>query len=267
MTTRYLALVLLAVAFSVSTKAQDSLHLFPIVENDKLGFIDVTGQQRIASQFVGYACSVRSLPQFSEGLAPVNVGDRVAYIDQTGKIAFQLSAHHVDPYPFHEGVALLQLRTFLVGVPDDWVWIDRNGKLLHVEATGLPAEFHEGLMKRQTGQYWGYVDHSFQWAIAPQFENAEDFSGGLALVHLKTGRKSDWAFIDRSGGIIFKSEDRYLEASSFSNGLARVSRLPLSGPLAHQEFIGFLDDKGMKPSPQYSAGPLSGSQTAVHSPA
>jgi len=236
--------LLFLLTLPVLASGQTTSRLYPIVERDRLGFIDSRGKEIIAAQFTGYECSFRTLPQFSEGLAPVQDGSKLGYIDQTGKFVFVLPPHFMDPHPFREGVALVRISTYLLKVPDQWAWIDRTGHLLHATVMGLPTEFHEDLMRSQTGQYWGYLDHSFQWAIPPRFQRAEDFSDGLALVSMLNGSKPEWAYIDKTGSVVFKEGSDYSTASNFAEGLARVMVTPGDGPRAHHSLVEFVDHTG-----------------------
>jgi hypothetical protein len=94
----------------------------------------------------------------------------------------------------------------------------------------MPTDFHEGLLRLLDHHKWGYVDHDFHWVIRPQFQNAEDFSEGLALVWIDTGSSSDWAYIDTTGAIVFQQNGQSLSASSFSGGVARINVVvPTSG--------------------------------------
>jgi len=250
---QWLLPLLLGLTFSQTLAAQDRLHLYPIVKDDKLGFIDSKGQERIAPQFEGYACSFRILPQFSEGLARVESGRRLGYIDQTGRFAFVLSPQAVGPEQalfdearaFHEGIAVA--RTFPIGmrIADKLVWIDRNGHVVFAKDDDqLPTEFHEGLLRLVEGSRWGYVDHDFHWVIRPQFQSAEDFSEGVALVRIETGSNAGLAYIDKTGAIVFRGEGQCFAARSFSGGLARINVVPTSGPKAMQSWIEFVDHAG-----------------------
>ena len=67
---------------------------------------------------------------------------------------------------------------------------------------------------------WGYIDKTGGIVIDPQFDEADKFSEGLALVKvggLMTGRRG---YIDKTGTIVIKLQ--YEFADSFSDGLAAV---------------------------------------------
>lgn len=92
---------------------------------------------------------------------------------------------------------------------------------------------------------WGYIDESGKFAIQPQFEFAEYFSEGLALV--RVGGK--WGYINESGAFVINPqfEDYYFNGRlNFHEGLAAVS-----GKLAQSDgsnksgtAIGFIDKTG-----------------------
>lgn len=69
--------------------------------------------------------------------------------------------------------------------------------------------------KQNKDGLWGYVDNKTnQWIIAPKFENAYDFSDGVACVYLN-GKAG---FIAISGNFVI--EPKFEEADwTFSNGL------------------------------------------------
>lgn len=190
--------------------AQDRQHLYPIVKDEKIGFIDSRGQERIPAQFERGECSLGMLPQFSEGLARVEIGRRLVYIDEDGKSVFVLSPESVDPKqtlfieaePFHEGIAAAATSGSGIGVGQKRIWIDRSGHVVFAkDRDQLVTEFHDGLLRLLDHHKWGYVDHNFHWVIPPQFQGAEDFSEGLALVGTATGSDSYGAYIDKTGAI------------------------------------------------------------------
>jgi len=63
---------------------------------------------------------------------------------------------------------------------------------------------------------WGYQDKSGTFIVPPQFDRAERFSEGLAVV----GLKEKFGYIDMSGHIAIPV--RFVHAASFSEGLALV---------------------------------------------
>ncbi len=249
MVRRCLLLFLLGLTVLHAGRAQDAPHLYPIVENGKLGFIDASGKEAIPPRFEGYEC-FRPLTQFSEGLAPVHIdaaSERWGYIETTGKLVLTLPAHYSIRLDlngaFHEGVANVTITSSPTGGGlDRWAWIDRAGRLLYPSVNLSGTEFHEGLMRSRSLQLWGYVDDSFQWVIPPQFHTAEDFHEGIALVSSRNSSPDGWAYIDTSGKILFKDERKYRLSypRSFSDGLAG---LQVDLPDSH-EYFEFVDPNG-----------------------
>lgn len=79
------------------------------------------------------------------------------------------------------------------------------------------------------GQSYGYVDQTGEWAIQPEFEFANDFSEGLAVVE----QDGKFGYINPSGQIVV--EPAYDFAESFANGLALV---------AVEGKFGYIDEAG-----------------------
>jgi hypothetical protein len=57
--------------------------------------------------------------------------------------------------------------------------VDRKPETTRLLATGNSSE---GLVRVQTDDGWGFMDHTGKMVICPQFDSAGDFRGGLALV-------------------------------------------------------------------------------------
>lgn len=95
----------------------------------------------------------------------------------------------------------------------------------------------------------GYVNGSGQLVINPQFDAAEDFHEGRAVVCL--GKPCSWwespgdslyGYIDVSGKVIVTPQ--YASASSFSEGLASVCKGECSGPNTTKSSRGYIDRDG-----------------------
>jgi len=81
---------------------------------------------------------------------------------------------------------------------------------------------------------WGYIDRNGKIAIKPQFDRAEKFSEGLAVVSV-AGQKG---FINKQGKFVVNP--KFWFAGSFIEGLAPVS-IGRSDPT----FTGYIDHKGV----------------------
>jgi hypothetical protein len=84
---------------------------------------------------------------------------------------------------------------------------------------------------RIKGKY-GYIDRSGKMVIPPQFEDAEPFSEGLALISFDSNQ---WSYIDKSGKIVINGE-KFVIARGFSEGLAAA--------MEKNEKYGFIDKTG-----------------------
>lgn len=98
---------------------------------------------------------------------------------------------------------------------------------------------------------WGYVNGSGQLVINPQFDYAEEFQEGRALVCLGTPcswwdppapNDSLWGFIDTSGKVVVTPQ--YPSASSFSEGLASVCTGDCSSNPTKPFSRGYIDREG-----------------------
>lgn len=120
-------------------------------------------------------------------------------------------------------------------------FIDRTGKLViplkfpPFYFARFGREFSDGMARIQvdagrspttafTKYRYGYVDMSGTLAIPPQFEEAEDFSEGLAIVKMHTEREGyrtvqdRYGYIDKTGRMAIPA--KFYAAGNFSEGLA-----------------------------------------------
>ena len=90
-------------------------------------------------------------------------------------------------------------------------------------------DFHEGLVKVRVlvgdDYKFGYLDKFGKIAIPIIYENAYDFSEGLAFVE-KDGK---WGFIDKNGRTIIPFIYDTSSGASFHNGIAAVKKDGKSG--------------------------------------
>ena len=106
--------------------------------------------------------------------------------------------------------------------------IKRNGKFGYINKKGevvLPCEyddaddFSEGLAKVKVKDSYGYIDNTGEIIINCIFDNkAGDFSEGFARVRVK----GKYGFINKSGQVVIPC--KYDDAGSFSDGLARIKK-------------------------------------------
>lgn len=103
----------------------------------------------------------------------------------------------------------------------DFVFYKPDGSLAIQEKFDDAKPFYRGFAPVKKGKQWGFIDTSGKWVIQPQYQNAWQFSEGLALVQMneKNAVNNRYAFIDSTGTIIippmFDEPDNYY----FSNGI------------------------------------------------
>lgn len=163
----------------------NGIDLFPIEIDKKYGFINKIGMIIIEPKF-DYS------EDFYDGLAYVKIVNKKGFIDDTGKMIFEMP--------------------------------EKTGKHNF-------GEFPDGLLAifTETNDGWGAENYGFinkegEISIPQQYDEANDFSEGLAEVCKKfkeTDEKTDWqcGFIDTTGKMIFKTG---FGAKNFSEGLAAV---------------------------------------------
>lgn len=118
-------------------------------------------------------------------------------------------------------------------------YTDSSGKFVIKPQFEWADVFHNGMAVVILGGNMGYIDPTGKFIIKPEFDMIYSFSGDLAMIK-DNGR---YGFIDRSGRLVV--EPRYEAAESFSNGFAPVK---LNGRW------GFINQNGeMVIEPQYSS--------------
>lgn len=189
----------------------------------KWGYIDRAGKLVLPMRFT-------HAEDFSEGLAGVRDGERGGFIDHQGKFVFDVSLDVT--LGFHEGMAGVLWKGTLA-------YFDRTGKKLAPPADFGPKSnsFSEGLVPISVGGKWGFMDRAGKLVIPAKFEDAENFSAGLAPVKVhneetvwcpadesgnRSGATMMWGYIDKSGETVIPAV--FNSADPFSEGLAAVSK-------------------------------------------
>lgn len=206
---------------AVNTGQKRIPNLGLISDPGKWGYLDKTGKLVIPLKFT-------HAEDFSEGLAAVTDRDRGGFIDHTGKMIFEVPLDVT--LGFHEGVVGVQLRGNIA-------YFDRTGKKLPIATDYGPKSnsFSEGLLPISTKGKWGFVDWAGKLVIAPRFEDAGDFSEGLAPVKIsseettwcppdpsgsRSGFTMKWGYIDHIGRLVVPAQ--FESAAPFSEGLAVI---------------------------------------------
>lgn len=190
---------------------------------NKWGYIDMSGNFVIQPQFD------RAL-EFSEGRALVrNDMNKWGYIDKTG--AWIVSPQFEGATSFENGAAFVKMRDStneMLNV-DEYAFIDASGKIVsavrgatvEMETAFHVKNFSKGLLPVRPMELvkgFGFLDKTLKFVIAPAYEDAGNFSGGLAAAK-KNGK---WGFIDKSGKWAIQPQFPY--AHWFSDGLAMVCK-------------------------------------------
>jgi len=229
-----IAPLVLSLLYSCTNKNRNdifSYKLIPVEAEGKWGYINKEGKYIINPQF-------KDAYLFADGIAIVRAqDDQIGYIDDAGK--YIINPSYRFGTVFTEGLAFV---TPLNGVP---VCINKKGETQFIlkEADRVNC-FSEGLSLVKIKNKYGFIDKKGTLIINNQFDYADDFKEGLALVSNKKDPLSDemlYGFIDKEGKIIINLQFKF--ASSFNNGIALVS---------DGKKYGFIDSKGVYVvNPQY----------------
>lgn len=140
--------------------------------------------------------------EFSDGLASVSDKDFFGYIDETGKVVLDLKGMRFQGFPrrFSEGLA-----SFSRGETNGrikWGYIDKTAKIVIEPQFDEANDFSDGMARvKQYGKYT-FIDKAGKIIADPVFDNAEDFSGGLARITI--GMR--WGYIDKQGRYVWRSQ-------------------------------------------------------------
>jgi hypothetical protein len=150
---------------------------------------------------------------------------KYGYINDEGKLVIPRTLQGTYVIAFSEGLAAFAER--VEPRPAKLPYVDKDGKLRI-----FPAE------------KWGFIDIGGNVVIAPQFDDFQDFSGGLAGVAFDTENTKPscshcdpnriWGFIDNRGMMVVKPQ--YHSVRPFSEGLAAIEN--------NEEKWGYINSKG-----------------------
>ena len=183
-------------------RAAQEHELRPKLAGDKFGFVDGSGQFKIAAAF-------ENVLPFSDGMAAVLLHDKWGLIDSSGHVV--ITPAFETAYYFRDGVATATT----VGGAN--VLIDKTGKVLARGFEQLRGVIAEQRVPVSRDEKYGYLDVSGAIAIPLVYDDADSFSGGLAPVK----KRGKWGYIDRDGAT--KIPFRFDTAGVFGSGLAPVT--------------------------------------------
>lgn len=174
----------------------------------KYGYFDKNGNQVLAFKY-------ESASDYSDGLAWVVINGDICCIDKRGNVVID-AANYIGVNDFNEGMAFVWIDY------EHPVCIDKKGNVVIDKLPeGLSWDddlmFSEGLARVKIDDKYGYIDRTGKIVIEPKYDEAEQFSDGLALILNENNR---YGYIDKTGRVVI--QPKYNLASSFSEGLAAV---------------------------------------------
>jgi len=173
-------------------------RLGPRRVSGKVGFVDVSGKIKIDAVY-------EDALLFSDGLAAVEVNGLWGFIDPSGREV--IPPQFKSAYYFHEGVGIAETDSGIV-------LIDKTGAVIASGYEYLSGITEEGRVPVSRDDKYGYLDLKGKIAIPLEYDFADSFSRGLALV--KMGMK--WGYIDRDGHT--RIPFIFDKAGPFASGLA-----------------------------------------------
>ena len=189
-----------------------SLKLVPAKQGDYWGYLDHDGKFAINPQF-------KTAYTFHEGMAIVaGSDDKYGFIDESGKLIIMPQYKTVNF--FNEGLAPV------VKENERITYIDKTGKIvLTLDETIESAEpFSEDLAVVKINGKYGFINKDGKVVINAQYDYAQRFNEGLALVEQKnkTTDKSMYGYIDKDGKLVipFQFESSY----GFGEGKAVIKQ-------------------------------------------
>jgi hypothetical protein len=146
---------------------------------------------------------MKGVKAFSNGMAIFyNDGEKsqsslFGFINKAGTIIFP-AKFQTQPAEFGGGISFVQIDGTQEQNKDALIYtLDTLGNVIaKIPVCDLSGQcmydsnhlFSEGLMSVKVGQKWGYMDKMGKMVVEPQFDTATDFSEGLAVVVLESGK-------------------------------------------------------------------------------
>lgn len=188
-----------------------------VYDNEEaMGFINRKGELIVPCKYLGSS-------GFTEGLACVMPYDskeeKYGFIDTTGSIAIPFQYKQPGTSTFDNG----ECRVMINGVV---CLINKKGEVTFKPTLTKNTDgFYNGLSSSYTNYEtrgdWGYYNRKNEWVIKPQYDNANSFEGGLAVV----GNAGKYGVIDTTGRIIIPIQYESLLGNPSENGYFGVERI------------------------------------------
>lgn len=227
----------LTIGYAQTTQGQ----LFPILKNNRIGFIDTSGHVVVQPLF-------REAGEFSEGLAAARINGTYGYIDKTGQFVIQPQFDYATA--FSEGLALV----YKDGKP---FFINKKGMKAFEFNFSTAGFFENGRAKVRTDtKKFGFIDKEGKLVIDTAFLRINTFVQGMAVVeginHDPYGDSEqeiesnyEVGVIDSIGNFVIPY-GQYKTINDFVNGYFRVE-IPAQSGDTLDDFsgkTGFIDKAG-----------------------
>jgi hypothetical protein len=239
--------------------------LAPVRRGKQLGWADETGKIVLSPEYGAAGGTLHR--RFSGGRAAVRSGARVGFVDRTGRLA--VAARWLTAEDFSEGRALVcdeqgcgfvdpeghyalvpdamggtSFRNGIASIVLAMGMSHRRTAFIDVAGNRIPGEyqgngsFSDGFAPVRYRFSWGYVDPAGKPVIQNAYEEASEFSEGLAAVTVPVSRRC--GYLDRTGTLVIPA--RFAACHRFSGGLARVDLA--EDARTDAERVAFVDREG-----------------------
>jgi hypothetical protein len=179
-----------------------------------LGYVDKNLQPVIRGDF-------RDVGPFSDGMAEVAVPDewgivKRGYIDRSGKLV--VPAKYEKTFAFSGGLGRVAINR------EQMRLLDKSGRDVTPDGIDFIGIHSEGMILVWSGRKEGFMSTAGKLVIPPRFEQASEFSDGLARIWQSTQAGGRFGYIDKTGNVVIAP--RFTTAEAFSDGLALVKDEP-----------------------------------------
>lgn len=217
--------------------------LCPVRINGKWGYVNTAGKLSIP-------CQWDRADNFRNGYAAVEMNGQYAIIDPLGNQISEFESFHSAPsyagegwiyvseadYSAHyyqiEGDAEIVTPNdywdeFACGLlrisnsEDKWGYYNRDGELVIPFQFDAADEFYDGIAVVEVEGKWGYIDTNGKFVIAPVFDRANRFNNEAGYASVKQEGTDQYSLIDRNGNAVVEDvwSEKYV---MFSEGYARI---------------------------------------------
>lgn len=191
--------------------------------DNETAYLDKTGKELCPRLIDGIS--------FSDGMAWRRDSSSTGYINANGKLCITLPQESMSAFfsNYHSNSSFSEGLAAVKGKSGKYGYIDRKGNLkigFQFEEADL---FSEGVALVKIGGQYGYIDKKGAFVINPQFTDARSFQGGLAAI--KQG--DSWGYVNLSGTIVINPI--YSAVCNFRGGYAFVRQ---------DSKLGIINEKG-----------------------